>query len=60
MKYTDIKHPETIEWGGKTYPTPSKDELDAMLFGRIPCTTPDGEEVDAIHPDSWPSLLHMI
>ncbi|MBR5951538.1 MAG: hypothetical protein IKZ87_08940 [Actinomycetaceae bacterium] len=56
----DTQLPHAIEWRGRVYAPPSWDELDAMMFGDIPCTTPAGVVVDPVHPDSWPSLLKLI
>lgn len=51
--------PEKITWRGMEYDVPSLDELGEYVIDSV-CPTPDGDEVEPDHPDSWLSLLGLI
>ncbi len=51
--------PATITWRGRSYDTPSLEELELWAFDSV-CETPDGDTVEPDHPDSWLSLLGLI
>jgi len=48
-----------VTWKGREYDPPSLGELREWLSDSV-CETPDGEQVEPDHPDSWLSLLGMI
>ena len=51
--------PATLTWLGQDYPVPEMDQLEAWVLDSI-CETPEGDNVEPDHPDSWLSLLGII
>src|SRR5690606_34111181 len=51
--------PETIIWKGNEHEVPDLAETEEFVFDSVG-ETPNGEAVEADHPDSWLSLLGRI
>lgn len=48
-----------ILWRGEWYPVPTFEEVEEWVFDSV-CFTPDEDEVEPDHPNSWLSILGMI
>jgi hypothetical protein len=48
--------PEYIVWRGQEYEVPDIEEIERWVYDSV-CETPDGDQVEPDHPDSWLMLL---
>jgi hypothetical protein len=48
-----------VKYHGEWYPAPTLEEVEEWVFDSV-CFTPDEEEVEPDHPDSWLSILGLI
>ncbi len=60
MRQISSQHiPEKITWRGRQYDVPTDQEITQMVFDDI-CTTPEGDEVEPDHRDSWLRILKIL
>lgn len=51
--------PKQIHWRGRTYDVPPAEQIEWWVIDSV-CETPDGDDVEPDHPDSWLSILGLI
>lgn len=48
-----------VKYHGEWYPVPAMEDVEEWVFDSV-CFTPDEEEVEPDHPNSWLSILGLI
>lgn len=48
-----------VQWNGDWWPAPTMEEVEEWVFDSV-CFTPDEDEVEPDHPNSWLSILGII
>ena len=57
--YQESEATEQVKWRGRFYDVPTMTELQHWCIDGI-CETPDGDEVEPDHPDSWLRIIGYV